>query len=120
MTDFFMLSYIASLPIVSCNTEQKLPISQKIISLYLRILHLYFHLFTDSDYVDQRKVDIPRGFPKTRPDVPPPNKVSEAVFEARQHDDVKKQKLSTLFMSFGQFLDHDLAITLHGECNVRS
>ena len=74
---------------------------------------------TAADYVDPRKVDTPRGFPGTKPEVPPPNQVSMAVFEARKHDDGRKQKLSTIFSTFGQFLDHDIAVTLHGECTAR-
>ena len=72
----------------------------------------------DADYVDKRRTDTPRGFPGTRPKVPPANEVSMAVFEAKKINGGNKNKLSTLFMTVGQFLDHDFALSDHGKCDV--
>eukprot|EP00111_Clytia_hemisphaerica_P006574 TCONS_00019053-protein len=73
-----------------------------------------------ANYVDQRQVDTPRGFPGTKPRVPPANKVSLAVFHAKQNDDGNRWKLSTLFMTMGQFLDHDFALVGHSKCKAQS
>jgi Animal haem peroxidase. len=68
-------------------------------------------------YVDRRRVDTPRGFPETT-SIPSPNTVSQAVFEAQERNQGNLIKLSTLFMTTGQFLDHDVGLSIHGPCDV--
>ena len=74
--------------------------------------------YTASNYVDLRRVDTPRGFPETNPVIPPANKVSLAAFSALTTNGGNSQKLSTLFMTVGQFLDHDIGISPHRTCSV--
>ena len=74
--------------------------------------------FTVADYVDRRKTDTPRGFPGTLPIVPPPNMVTQDIFEAKTQNQGNRDKLAVIFMTIGQFLDHDIAFGDHGECDV--
>lgn len=72
-----------------------------------------------ADYVDQRKLDTPRGFPRTLPVVPTPHEVSAAVFRVQIENKEKASKaLSAMFMSLGQFIDHDMGSTPHPSCSV--
>ena len=73
---------------------------------------------TGARYVDRRQVDTPRGFPGTSPTIPSANKVSMVAFEALETNGGNSRKLSTLFMTAGQFLDHDVGVSLHGSCGV--
>uniref|UniRef100_A0A7M5UE79 Uncharacterized protein n=1 Tax=Clytia hemisphaerica TaxID=252671 RepID=A0A7M5UE79_9CNID len=73
-----------------------------------------------AEYVDRRQVDLPRGFPGSNPsNIPSANKVSIAVFKAKQENKGNNALLSTLFMTAGQFLDHDMALSLHGKCDIK-
>ena len=70
--------------------------------------------------MDRRRVDTPRGFPGTRPkDIPAANKVSLAAFTPQQVNTGNADRLSTLFTTVGQFLDHDMTVSLHGKCDVK-
>ena len=80
--------------------------------------NLYKSSITDARYVDRRQVDTPRGFPGTSPVIPSANKVSMAAFEAIETNGGNSKKLSTLFMTVGQFLDHDFGLSLHGRCRI--
>uniref|UniRef100_A0A7M5V0Z6 Uncharacterized protein n=1 Tax=Clytia hemisphaerica TaxID=252671 RepID=A0A7M5V0Z6_9CNID len=73
-----------------------------------------------ADYVDRRKVDTPRGFPGTKPsNIPAANKVSIAAFTPQFVNAGNAGKLSTLFTTAGQFLDHDMTVSNHGKCNIK-
>lgn len=79
---------------------------------------IFFHYpFIGADYVD--RVDTPRGFPGTFPEVPPANKVSQALFNV-EHTNKGNGHLTVMFMTFGQFLDHDLALSTHPECHDKT
>ena len=73
-----------------------------------------------ASYVDRRQVDTPRGFPGTNPsNIPSANKVSSAVFKAKQENKGNADFLSTLFMAAGQFLDHDIGLSPRGKtCDI--
>jgi len=77
-----------------------------------------FFYHKDSDYVDRRRVDTPRGFPGTSPIVPPPNMVTQDIFRAKVENQGNEDKLAVIFMTTGQFLDHDIAFGTHGKCDV--
>lgn len=110
-------------------------------SFFLENAH-YFHFITlpvfqclGADYIDG---DTPRGFPcHTNPiqfdssfddpnspstinrwstSYPTPHQVSIAVFKITKKRVQNTRGLSTLFMTFGQFLDHDMTLTPHEEC----
>ncbi|XP_057310618.1 lactoperoxidase-like [Hydractinia symbiolongicarpus] len=70
-----------------------------------------------ADYVDKNNLDTPRGFPGTFPRVPTAHEVSRAVFRV-QFKNEQSSSLSTMFMAFGQFLDHDFGYTTHPTCDV--
>ncbi|XP_057310631.1 lactoperoxidase-like [Hydractinia symbiolongicarpus] len=70
-----------------------------------------------ADYVDADNLDTPRGFPGTLPRVPTAHEVSRAVFSV-QTENTQRSTLSTMFMAFGQFLDHDFGYTSHPPCDV--
>ena len=73
--------------------------------------------FIAADYVDG--VDTPRGFPGTTPVVQPANKITDELFNVEQQNKGTGD-ISVMFMTFGQFLDHDLGIAVHNaECNVK-
>ena len=78
-------------------------------------LHQYI-VILGADYVD--KYDTPRGFPGTKPKVPPANQVAQTVFRTERKNK-KGNDLTTLFMTFGQFLDHDLTFSPHADCKTK-
>lgn len=53
--------------------------------------------------------------------IEPANRISSQVFvvERTQNTQIDNEALSVLFMTFGQFLDHDLALSPHADCDVR-
>lgn len=94
-------------------------------------------LFIAADYIDG---DTPRGFPcyygtvssfslrnlqsnrhastihRWATSNPTAHDVSRTLFKLTKKSVKNFKGLSTLFMTFGQFLDHDLALTPHEEC----
>ena len=66
-------------------------------------------------YVDG--FDIPRGFPGT-PNIPTAIEVSNELFKV-EHQNKGTGDLSVLFMTFGQFLDHDITLATHPECEIK-
>jgi len=74
--------------------------------------------YIEADYVDANKLDTPRGFPGTKPVVAPPNRVSQAIFTAGKINKGNDEKLAVIFMTTGQFLDHDMVSGTHGPCDV--
>lgn len=78
-------------------------------------IQLHFIFFpADASYVDG--FDTPRGFPGTDPLLPPANEVSTNLFPVERSDERERENrdnLSVLFMTFGQFLDHDIALAPH-------
>jgi len=79
-----------------------------------------FDAIIDPAYAKDGKHDTPRGFPGTSPIVPPANAVSRALFSIeRGNTENAKKHLTTLFMTFGQFLDHDITLTPHAPCGKR-
>ena len=94
-----------------------------------QILKQYFLSFqTDALYEDD--VTEPIGFPTilSRSGVPqtvenrlgnipqPANKISRELFEVEQQSR-RTSDLTVLFMTFGQFLDHDIALSPHASCS---
>lgn len=71
-----------------------------------------------ADYVDLLNLDTPRGFPGTKPVVSTPHEVAGAVFSAHIENVQRARGLSSMFMAFGQFVDHDVGLTLHPSCDV--
>ena len=76
--------------------------------------------FKASRYANDGKHDTPRGFPNTYPVLPPPNQISQRLFQVERLTLARKaavlQKPTTLYMTFGQFLDHDISFTPHATC----
>ena len=73
--------------------------------------------FKGADYVDG--FDTPRGFQGTKPFVQPANKITDELFKVEHHDK-ETGDMSVLFMTFGQFLDHDVGLAAHnGECKLK-
>ena len=65
--------------------------------------------------------DTPRGFPKAplfKQTLPPPNSISESLFHVETTNTGNYRQLSVLFMTFGQFLDHDMVATPHASCTI--
>lgn len=61
--------------------------------------------------------DTPRGFPGT-PSIPLANQVSEELFKVEEQNKGTGD-LSVMYMTMGQFLDHDMSVSPHGSCNVQ-
>ena len=84
------------------------------------ILLILLSLFKASEYANDGKRDTPRGFPNTYPVLPPPNQISQKLFQVERLTLARKgaivQKPTTLYMTFGQFLDHDISFTPHATC----
>lgn len=78
----------------------------------------YFHLIAGASYVDKFSIDVPKGFPHTKPKVKPANEISEKLFEVENKGSGNKKKLSSIFMTFGQFLDHDFTLVHEEKCKI--
>jgi len=63
-----------------------------------------------AEYVDL--FDTPRGFPGTKPKVPSANEVAQGTFQVERKNKMGSD-LTTLYMTFGQFLDHDITFMSH-------
>ena len=70
----------------------------------------------DPEYAQDGKQDTPRGFPGTFPLLPPPNAVTQQLFNVERSNVGSTQFVTILFMAVGQFLDHDVGISSHGSC----
>ena len=95
------------------------------------IITIFFTLSINqsaAQYARDGRHDTPRGFPNSDPVLPPPNLISQQLFQLEDvpmplkslRDGEKFRKKietpTTLFMTFGQFLDHDVAVTPHASC----
>ena len=69
--------------------------------------------FTGARFFDSRGLGIPHGHPflKQR-NVPTAQDVSDKIFEIIDKDQGNAKKVSHIYMTFGQFIDHDLVSTL--------
>eukprot|EP00111_Clytia_hemisphaerica_P023396 TCONS_00068913-protein len=73
-----------------------------------------------AEYARDGNHDTPRGFPNTDPVLPPPNLVTQQCFLTETTSSRSSTPSpSTLFMTFGQFLDHDFALSHHADCKQR-
>ena len=83
----------------------------------------YLSLFTAASYARDGLHDTPRGFRNTDPVLAPANKITQTVFKTETSNPkttgVNAAKLSTMFMTFGQFLDHDFAFAPHATCKEK-
>ena len=69
--------------------------------------------------MDQRRLDVPRGYPGFEPKLPTAHSISENLFQVKKKDSGNRKDLSTLFMTMGQFIDHDLIETPSQACKAR-
>ena len=76
----------------------------------------FLSLTPDADFVD--KVFTPRGFPGTSPKIPTANQISQTAFNVEKKN-TGNNRLSVMFMTFGQFLDHDLTEVEMERCRPR-
>ena len=87
------------------------------------IFLILLSLFKASGYANDGKRDTPRGFPNTYPVLPPPNQISQRLFQVERLSLNRQfaivQKPTTLYMTFGQFLDHDISFTPHATCQEK-
>ena len=74
---------------------------------------------TGADYADKYKLDVPRGYPGVGRKLPVVNHISKTLFGVTKKMRGNKHHISTLFMTFGQFLDHDITDTPSQACQVR-
>ena len=54
---------------------------------------------------------------QNRFDVPSAQEVSDLLFRISFRDRGSRNRTSVIFMTFGQFLDHDFAYVIHGPTN---
>lgn len=78
-------------------------------------LELIFLSFIGAQYADN--FDTPRGFPGTSPVIPTANQVSEELFKV-ENQNKGTGDLAVMFMTMGQFLDHDMSVSPEGECHI--
>lgn len=67
--------------------------------------------FIAPEYAKDGRLDTPRGFPGTNPILPPPNAVSQELFQVETTNTGSIRRITAIFMTFGQFLDHDITET---------
>jgi len=84
----------------------------------IRIVNILFINLAPA-YAGDGASDTPRGFPGTSPVLPPANAVTQQLFLEKKNTG-HNMKLTTLFMTFGQFLDHDVTETPLEKCTVTS
>ena len=95
--------------------------SESTILLTIWTFNKHNHIYISAPaYADDGANDTPRGFPGTSPVLPPANAVTQQLFQVEKKNTGNDMKLTTLFMTFGQFLDHDLTETPMAKCNVTS
>ena len=67
---------------------------------------LFIVFILAADYLDE--ITLPRGFPETKPELPTANQVSQSIFHVELENTGNDLGLAVAFMTFGQFLDHDI------------
>ena len=75
-------------------------------------------IFLAADYVDRHKIDTPRGFPgkSTEKQIPTAHEASQTLFNVKDANKGNSKGTSVMFMTFGQLLDHDIALTPRNNC----
>ena len=104
------------------NSRKSFSSSNHLINQFSKYVTI-FNLFAAAFYARDGLHDTPRGYPNTDPVLPPANLVTQTVFKTETSNPkitgVNAAKLSTMFMTFGQFLDHDVAFAPHATCRER-
>ena len=115
--------------------KSKVEINQLIIFSFY-----FYHACLEAVYAD--KIDTPRGFPckpsslfagadhnnnndnrgksYENPPIPTSHQVSRNLFKITTKNVKNQHSLSTMFMTFGQFLDHDITQTPHESCKRKT
>lgn len=85
--------------------------------IFLQKLKKYF-LISAAKYFDEDGLDTPLGHPSLPDETRCAQKISDIMLDVTFSDLGNNKRVSHIFMTFGQFMDHDFAYVIHGPSSL--
>lgn len=77
-----------------------------------------YSLISAAKYFDEDGLDTPLGHPSLPDETRSAQEISDIMLDVTFSDLGNNKRVSHIFMTFGQFMDHDFAYVIHGPSSL--